>query len=75
MSERINWIDALPEYVRQELLHDLSITNEKLNLIPLEINETIYWIPPEVNMLIEVLKEDIIQTAVEKKLEEIIIKE
>tara|TARA_R100000234_G_scaffold91375_1_gene59551 strand:+ start:494 stop:721 length:228 start_codon:yes stop_codon:yes gene_type:complete len=75
MSERINWIDALPEYVRQELLHDLSITNEKLNLIPLEINETIYWIPPEVNMLIEVLKEDIIQTAVEKKLEEIIIKD
>jgi len=75
MSERINWIDALPEYVRQELLHDLSITNEKLNLIPLEINEIIYWIPPEVNMLIEVLKEDIIQTAVEKKLEEIIIKD
>ena len=56
MAKRISWIEAIPEDAREELIHDLS-TNKQSDLVPLEINGNVYWIPMEVNMLITALEE------------------
>ena len=56
MAKRISWIEAIPEDAREELIHDLSI-NKQFDLVPLEINGNVYWIPMEVNMLITALEE------------------
>jgi hypothetical protein len=60
MAKRISWIEAIPEDAREELIHDLS-TNKQFDLVPLEINGNIYWIPMEVNMLITALEEQEVQ--------------
>jgi|TARA_R110000751_G_C13408886_1_gene438722 hypothetical protein len=54
MADKMNWIDALPIDVREEIIHDLS-ERDTSNLVPLTINANVYWIPPEVNFLIESL--------------------
>ena len=56
MTKKISWIDAIPEDAREELIHDLS-KNEQSDLVPLQINDNVYWIPMEVNMLITALEE------------------
>ena len=56
MAKKISWIEAIPEDAREELIHDLSI-NKQFDLVPLEINGNVYWIPMEVNMLITALEE------------------
>ena len=60
MAKRISWIEAIPEDAREELIHDLS-TNKQSDLVPLEINGNVYWIPMEVNMLITALEEQDVQ--------------
>jgi len=55
MTDRMNWIDALPIDAREEILHDLS-KNYSSDLVPLTINDSVYWIPMEVNTLIEALE-------------------
>jgi|TARA_R110002110_G_scaffold237861_1_gene453643 hypothetical protein len=60
MAKRISWIEAIPEDAREELIHDLS-TNKQFDLVPLEINGNVYWIPMEVNMLITALEEQEVQ--------------
>ena len=60
MAKRISWIEAIPEDAREELIHDLS-ENKKSDLVPLEINGNVYWIPMEVNMLITALEEQEVQ--------------
>ena len=55
MAERISWIDAIPNDAREELLHDLS-SNVHADLVPLQINDQVYWIPIEVNLLISALE-------------------
>ena len=60
MAKRISWIEAIPEDAREELIHDLS-TNKQSDLVPLEINGNVYWIPMEVNMLITALEEQEVQ--------------
>ena len=60
MANRISWIEAIPEDAREELIHDLS-TNKQSDLVPLEINGNVYWIPMEVNMLITALEEQDVQ--------------
>jgi|TARA_R110002124_G_scaffold169107_1_gene336649 hypothetical protein len=55
MTEKINWIDAIPQDAREEIIHDLS-KNDTSELVPLQINTIIYWIPLEVNMLIKALE-------------------
>ena len=60
MSERISWIDAIPKDAREELLHDLS-SNDKADLVPLQINDQVYWIPIEVNLLISALEDKTVQ--------------
>jgi hypothetical protein len=55
MTEKINWIDAIPQDAREEIIHDLS-KDETSELVPLQINTIIYWIPLEVNMLIKALE-------------------
>ena len=56
MAEKISWIEAIPEDAREELIHDLS-ENKQSDLVPLQINDNVYWIPMEVNMLITALEE------------------
>jgi len=60
MSERISWIDAIPKDAREELLHDLS-SNVEADLVPLQINDHVYWIPMEVNLLISALEDKKVQ--------------
>ena len=60
MAERISWIDAIPKDAREELLHDLS-SNDKADLVPLQINDQVYWIPMEVNLLISALEDKEVQ--------------
>ena len=60
MAKRISWIEAIPEDAREELIHDLSM-NKQSDLVPLEINGNVYWIPMEVNMLITALEEQEVQ--------------
>ena len=60
MAERISWIDAIPKDAREELLHDLS-SNEYADLVPLQINDHVYWIPMEVNLLISALEDKEVQ--------------
>ena len=60
MASRISWIEAIPEDAREELIHDLS-ENKKSDLVPLQINDNVYWIPMEVNMLITALEEQEVQ--------------
>ena len=55
MTEKINWIDAIPQDAREEIMHDLS-KDDTSELVPLQINTIIYWIPLEVNMLIKALE-------------------
>jgi|TARA_R110000787_G_scaffold194014_1_gene305581 hypothetical protein len=55
MTEKINWIDAIPQDAREEIIHDLS-KDDTSELVPLQINTIIYWIPLEVNMLIKALE-------------------
>jgi len=57
MAEKTTWLDAIPEDARQELMHDIS-ANQPYDLVPLEINNNIYWIPLEVNLLIRALEDD-----------------
>jgi len=56
MANKISWIEAIPEDAREELIHDLS-ENKQSDLVPLQINDNVYWIPTEVNMLITALEE------------------
>ena len=60
MAERISWIDAIPKDAREELLHDLS-SNMHADLVPLQINDQVYWIPMEVNLLISALEDKEVQ--------------
>ena len=60
MAKKISWIEAIPEDAREELIHDLS-ENKQSDLVPLEINGNVYWIPMEVNMLITALEEQEVQ--------------
>ena len=60
MAERISWIDAIPNDAREELLHDLS-SNVHADLVPLQINDQVYWIPIEVNLLISALEDKTVQ--------------
>ena len=60
MAERISWIDAIPKDAREELLQDLS-SNVHADLVPLQINDNIYWIPMEVNLLISALEDKEVQ--------------
>ena len=60
MAERISWINAIPKDAREELLHDLS-SNDKADLVPLQINDQVYWIPMEVNLLISALEDKEVQ--------------
>ena len=60
MAERISWIDAIPKDAREELLHDLS-SNTHADLVPLQINDHVYWIPMEVNLLISALEDKEVQ--------------
>ena len=60
MAERISWIDAIPKDAREELLHDLS-SNVHADLVPLQINDQVYWIPMEVNLLISALEDKEVQ--------------
>ena len=60
MAERISWIDAIPNDAREELLHDLS-SNVHADLVPLQINDQVYWIPIEVNLLISALEDKEVQ--------------
>ena len=60
MADRISWIDAIPNDAREELLHDLS-SNVHADLVPLQINDQVYWIPLEVNLLISALEDKEVQ--------------
>ena len=60
MADRISWIDAIPKDAREELLHDLS-SNVHADLVPLQINDHVYWIPMEVNLLISALEDKEVQ--------------
>ena len=60
MAERISWINAIPKDAREELLHDLSL-NAHDDLVPLQINDQVYWIPMEVNLLITALEDKEVQ--------------
>ena len=60
MADRISWIDAIPKDAREELLHDLS-SNVHADLVPLQINDQVYWIPMEVNLLISALEDKEVQ--------------
>ena len=60
MADRISWIDAIPNDAREELLHDLS-SNVHADLVPLQINDQVYWIPVEVNLLISALEDKEVQ--------------
>ena len=60
MADRISWIDAIPSDAREELLHDLS-SNVHDDLVPLQINDQVYWIPMEVNLLITALEDKEVQ--------------
>ena len=60
MANKISWIDAIPEDAREELMHDIS-ASQPYDLVPLEINNNVYWIPMEVNMLITALEEQEVQ--------------
>ena len=60
MADRISWIDAIPNDAREELLHDLS-SNVHADLVPLQINDQVYWIPMEVNLLISALEDKEVQ--------------
>ena len=60
MASKISWIEAIPEDAREELIHDLS-ENKQSDLVPLQINDNVYWIPMEVNMLITALEEQEVQ--------------
>ena len=60
MAERISWINAIPKDAREELLHDLS-SNVHADLVPLQINDQVYWIPLEVNLLISALEDKEVQ--------------
>ena len=57
MAEKTTWLEAIPEDAREELMHDIS-ANQPYDLVPLEINNNIYWIPLEVNLLIKALEDD-----------------
>ena len=59
MAEKTTWLEAIPLDAREELMHDLSADNPS-DLVPLQINDRIYWIPLEVNMLIKALEGDMI---------------
>ena len=60
MAERISWINAIPKDAREELLHDL-LSNKHSDLVPLQINDHVYWIPIEVNLLISALEDKTVQ--------------
>ena len=59
MAEKTTWLEAIPIDAREELMHDLSVDNTN-DLVPLQINDRIYWIPLEVNMLIKALENNMI---------------
>ena len=67
MAEKTTWLDAIPEDAREELMHDLS-ADQPYDLVPLQINNNIYWIPLEVNLLIRALEDDKVRD-VEKEME------
>ena len=57
MAEKTTWLDAIPQDAREELMHDLS-SSEQYDLVQLQINNNVYWIPLEVNLLIKALEDD-----------------
>jgi len=57
MAEKTTWLEAIPEDAREELMHDIS-ASQPYDLVPLEINNNVYWIPLEVNLLIRALEDD-----------------
>ena len=59
MAEKTTWLEAIPIDAREELMHDLSADNPS-DLVPLQINDRIYWIPLEVNTLIKALESNMI---------------
>ena len=67
MTKKIDWIDALPLDAREEIIHDLS-RNDTSELVPLQINTSIYWIPLGVNMLIKALEKGEIDELEEERL-------
>ena len=67
MTKKIDWIDALPLDAREEIIHYLS-KDDTSELVPLQINTSIYWIPLEVNMLIKALEKGEIDELEEERI-------
>ena len=54
MAEAMRWLQLFPIEIQEEILQNIS--DMKIERVPIQINDNVYWIPSEVSDLINSLE-------------------
>ena len=54
MAEVMGWLRLFPVEIQEEILQNIS--DMKIERVPIQINDNVYWIPSEVSDLIDSLE-------------------
>jgi|TARA_Y100000310_G_scaffold99787_1_gene97663 hypothetical protein len=60
MAEAMRWLQLFPIEIQEEILQNIS--DMKIERVPIQINDNVYWIPSEVSDLINSLETRISNT-------------
>ena len=60
MAEVMRWLQLFPVEIQEEILQNIS--DMKIERVPIQINDNVYWIPSEVSDLINSLETRISNT-------------
>ena len=60
MAEGMRWLQLFPIEIQEEILQNIS--DMKIERVPIQINDNVYWIPSEVSDLINSLETRISNT-------------
>tara|TARA_R100000789_G_scaffold91793_1_gene90037 strand:+ start:255 stop:440 length:186 start_codon:yes stop_codon:yes gene_type:complete len=60
MAEVMRWLQLFPIEIQEEILQNIS--DMKIERVPIQINDNVYWIPSEVSDLINSLETRISNT-------------
>ena len=60
MAEVMRWLQLFPIEIQDEILQNIS--DMKIERVPIQINDNVYWIPSEVSDLINSLETRISNT-------------
>tara|TARA_Y100000296_G_C4984244_1_gene162166 strand:+ start:271 stop:456 length:186 start_codon:yes stop_codon:yes gene_type:complete len=60
MAEVMKWLQLFPIEIQEEILQNIS--DMKIERVPIQINDNVYWIPSEVSDLINSLETRISNT-------------